>query len=141
MEEHAETIDVRVLSCRPASSCSFSSSSSSSGTGRVERDWKEPALLLCSPSGAPGSGRRGSGSGRRSAVMTGSGSRFGVLLLVLVLLQTVVVTFTVLRFSAALHAVRNASPDPRTHAPETAEERLDQARALRLCCATRATFV
>ncbi|KAF6719996.1 Tumor necrosis factor ligand superfamily member 10 [Oryzias melastigma] len=106
MEEHAETIDVRVLSCRPASSCSFSSSSSSSGTGRVERDWKEPALLLCSPSGAPGSGRRGSGSGRRSAVMTGSGSRFGVLLLVLVLLQTVVVTFTVLRFSAALHAMK-----------------------------------
>lgn len=44
--------------------------------------------------------------------MTGSGSRFGVLLLVLVLLQTVVVTFTVLRFSAVLHAVRNASPDP-----------------------------
>ncbi|RVE58563.1 hypothetical protein OJAV_G00195650 [Oryzias javanicus] len=95
-----------VLSCRPASSRSFSSSSSSSGTGRVERDWKEPALLLCSPSGAPGSGRRGSGSARRSAVMTGSSSRFGVLLLVLVLLQTVVVTFTVLRFSAALHAMK-----------------------------------
>uniref|UniRef100_A0A3P9LPX9 Tumor necrosis factor ligand superfamily member 10 n=1 Tax=Oryzias latipes TaxID=8090 RepID=A0A3P9LPX9_ORYLA len=55
---------------------------------------------------APGSGRRGSGSGRLSAVMTGSGSRFGVLLLVLVLLQTVVVTFTVLRFSAVLHAMK-----------------------------------
>lgn len=33
-----QTINVRVLSCRPASSRSFSSSSSSSETGRVERE-------------------------------------------------------------------------------------------------------
>lgn len=47
--------------------------------------------------------RVGTGSG-----MTGSGPRLGVLLLLAVLLQTLVVTVTVLRFTAALNSVRRA---------------------------------
>lgn len=39
--------------------------------------------------------------------MTGSGPKLGVLLLVAVLLQTVVVTITVLHFTTALNSVRN----------------------------------
>lgn len=39
--------------------------------------------------------------------MTGSGPRLGVLLLLAVLLQTVVVTITVLHFSTALNSVRS----------------------------------
>lgn len=39
--------------------------------------------------------------------MTGSGPKLGVLLLLAVLLQTVVVTITVLHFSAALNSVRS----------------------------------
>lgn len=38
--------------------------------------------------------------------MTGSGPKLGVLLLVAVLLQTVVVTITVLHFTTALNSVR-----------------------------------
>uniref|UniRef100_A0A3P8UEP2 Tumor necrosis factor ligand superfamily member 10 n=1 Tax=Cynoglossus semilaevis TaxID=244447 RepID=A0A3P8UEP2_CYNSE len=43
---------------------------------------------------------------RRSDVMTGSGSKLGVVLLLAVLLQTVVVTITVLHFSTALNAMK-----------------------------------
>lgn len=42
-----------------------------------------------------------------AVVMTGSGPRLGVLLLLAVLLQTVVVTITVLHFSTALNSVRS----------------------------------
>lgn len=47
--------------------------------------------------------------------MTGSGPRLGVLLLLAVLLQTVVVTITVLHFSTALNSVSSlgAGPGPR----------------------------
>lgn len=41
--------------------------------------------------------------------MTGSGPKLGVLLLLAVLLQTVVVTITVLHFTAALNSVRESS--------------------------------
>lgn len=40
--------------------------------------------------------------------MTGSGPKLGVLLLLAVLLQTVVVTITVLHFTAALNSVRKS---------------------------------
>ena len=41
--------------------------------------------------------------------MTGSGPKLGVLLLLAVLLQTVVVTITVLHFTTALNSVRKRS--------------------------------
>lgn len=46
--------------------------------------------------------------------MTGSGPRLGVLLLLAVLLQTVVVTITVLHFSTALNSVRSLGAGPGT---------------------------
>ncbi|XP_053269060.1 tumor necrosis factor ligand superfamily member 10 [Pleuronectes platessa] len=89
-----------------SSSSSSSSSSWAQGTGRVEA--KEPALCHCSCSGGPGTGRDGAGwePGRRSVAMTGSGPKLGVLLLLAVLLQTVVVTITVLHFTTALNAMK-----------------------------------
>lgn len=51
--------------------------------------------------------------------MTGSGPKLGVLLLLAVLLQTVVVTITVLHFTSALNSVRSrcgfGTGDARTH--------------------------
>lgn len=41
--------------------------------------------------------------------MTGSGPKLGLLLLLAVLLQTLVVTFTVLHFTAALNSVRTGT--------------------------------
>lgn len=49
-----------------------------------------------------------------AVVMTGSGPRLGVLLLLAVLLQTVVVTITVLHFSTALNSVRSLGAGPGT---------------------------
>lgn len=51
--------------------------------------------------------RLGSRGRRAVVIMTGSGPKLGVLLLVAVLLQTVVVTITVLHFTTALNSVRN----------------------------------
>ncbi|XP_029384665.1 tumor necrosis factor ligand superfamily member 10-like isoform X2 [Echeneis naucrates] len=53
----------------------------------------------------PGLEVRG-GEGRRSVVMTGSGPKLGLLLLLAVLLQTVVVTITVLHFTTALSSMK-----------------------------------
>uniref|UniRef100_A0A3B4XBY5 Tumor necrosis factor ligand superfamily member 10 n=1 Tax=Seriola lalandi dorsalis TaxID=1841481 RepID=A0A3B4XBY5_SERLL len=50
--------------------------------------------------------------------MTGSGPKLGVLLLLAVLLQTVVVTITVLHFTTALNSVRK-QPEVRTDEPGT----------------------
>lgn len=53
--------------------------------------------------------------------MTGSGPKLGVLLLLAVLLQTVVVTITVLHFTTALNSVRKSKKykvqidEPETH--------------------------
>lgn len=55
-----------------------------------------------------------------SVVMTGSGPKLGVLLLLAVLLQTVVVTITVLHFTTALNSVRELKcsdkPERRSYA-------------------------
>uniref|UniRef100_A0A3P8SI15 Tumor necrosis factor ligand superfamily member 10 n=1 Tax=Amphiprion percula TaxID=161767 RepID=A0A3P8SI15_AMPPE len=77
--------------------------------GRVEV--KESALCHCSSSGGLGAQRDATAlvvvpDGRRSVVMTGSGPKLGVLLLVAVLLQTVVVTITVLHFTTALNSMK-----------------------------------
>lgn len=50
-----------------------------------------------------------------SVVMTGSGPKLGVLLLLAVLLQTVVVTITVLHFTTALNSVRKLKCGVRTN--------------------------
>ena len=83
------------------------------GTGRVEVKSQLSAIVLVleawerNGTGRDGTvGRRWSGTGRRSVVMTGSGPKLGVLLLLAVLLQTVVVTITVLHFTTALNSVR-----------------------------------
>lgn len=58
-----------------------------------------------------------------SVVMTGSGPKLGVLLLLAVLLQTVVVTITVLHFTTALNSVRSrcgfGTGDARTQSGRT----------------------
>ncbi len=69
---------------------------------------KESALCHCSCSGSLETGRDDAGRvpDGGSVVMTGSGPKLGVLLLLAVLLQTVVVTITVLHFTTALNSVR-----------------------------------
>lgn len=55
--------------------------------------------------------------------MTGSGPKLGVLLLLAVLLQTVVVTITVLHFTAALNSVRKSLKLPNRRRTEAFTQR------------------
>ena len=75
------------------------------GEGRSEEVSSLPLFLFW----RDGTGRDDAGRvpDGRSVVMTGSGPKLGVLLLLAVLLQTVVVTITVLHFTTALNSVRD----------------------------------
>lgn len=75
------------------------------GEGRSEGVSSLPLFLFW----RDGTGRHDAGRvpDGRSVVMTGSGPKLGVLLLLAVLLQTVVVTITVLHFTTALNSVRH----------------------------------
>ncbi|CAJ1081707.1 tumor necrosis factor ligand superfamily member 10 [Xyrichtys novacula] len=76
------------------------------GEGRSEGVSSLPLFLVWRS--ANGAGRDGAGRvpDGGSVVMTGSGPKLGVLLLVAVLLQTVVVTITVLHFTTALNSMK-----------------------------------
>lgn len=101
---------------RKSSGCA-GSSSSAQGTGRVEAN--DSACCHCSSSGGPGRGRDGTALlGHRHVAMTGSGPKLGVLLLLAVLLQTVVVTITVLHFTTALNSVRKSTRVPKRRRTE-----------------------
>lgn len=80
--------------------------------GRVKVKESSLSAIVLRVTGSLGTGTGVPDGG--SVVMTGSGPKLGVLLLLAVLLQTVVVTITVLHFTTALNSVSTRTAEVRS---------------------------